>query len=81
MNYLIQTHTDGRATLGTQNQKIVRDVKSETKLRNALKSFNPYGEFDEIKIFSYNEADRYKDEAYKLVRTIPKKAFDYIYKY
>lgn len=81
MNYLIQTHTDGRATLGTQNQAIVRDAKSMIKVNNRLKSFNPHGNYDEIKIYAYNEADRYKDEAYKLVRTITKRDFEYIYKY
>ena len=80
MNYLIQTFTDGHGTLGTQNQRIVRDVQRDIKLRNALKCFNPHGEYDEIRIFTYNEADRYKPEAYKQVRTIPRKAFEYIYK-
>ncbi len=68
MEYIIIAYKNNSELLGSNNTTIVRSAKSMVKVNNALKSFNPSKNTDEIRIYSYTNI--YNDETYKLVKTI-----------
>lgn len=68
MECIIIAYENNRELLGSNNATIVRGAKNMVKVNNALKSFNPSKNTDEIRIYSYTNI--YNDETYNLIKTI-----------
>lgn len=69
MNYYIQAYTGkDQGLIGTQNQALVKDAKTQVKVNNRLKWFNPDPDTKQVKVFSYTNL--YNESTYKLIRTI-----------